>query len=116
MMEPTTWKIVVTGWWPELASCALSIVSTVALVAVLHSCDDKPLQEDWPLGLSLNTVIAFLATVSRSTFVIPVMESLSQAKWLWFRRPRQLRDFAAFDEASRGPWGSLKLAASRRAS
>ncbi|KAI8317435.1 hypothetical protein K4K59_006696 [Colletotrichum sp. SAR11_240] len=38
------------------------------------------------------------------------MESLSQYKWNWYKKsPRPLADFRVFDEASRGPWGSLKL-------
>ncbi|EFQ34321.1 uncharacterized protein GLRG_09465 [Colletotrichum graminicola M1.001] len=44
-----------------------------------------------------------------TSFVLPVVESLSQYKWNWYKSPRPLKDFGAFDEASRGPWGSLKL-------
>ncbi|GKT48240.1 uncharacterized protein ColSpa_08421 [Colletotrichum spaethianum] len=63
----------------------------------------------WPLGLTLNTLIAFLATLARAAFVIPVSESISQLKWLWYRDERPLKDFQDFDSASRGPWGSLQL-------
>ena len=35
---------------------------------------------------------------------------MSQLKWVWFcRRERLMKDIATFDEASRGPWGSLLL-------
>ncbi|TDZ54061.1 hypothetical protein CTRI78_v006493 [Colletotrichum trifolii] len=58
---------------------------------------------------TLNTLVAFLATLARAAFVTPVSESLSQLKWIWFRQPRTLKDFQDFDAASRGVWGSLLL-------
>lgn len=37
--------------------------------------------------------------------------AISQSKWLWYRQsePRRLQDLELFDQASRGPWGSLEL-------
>ncbi|KAM0798814.1 hypothetical protein BDR22DRAFT_857833 [Usnea florida] len=44
-----------------------------------------------------------------------VAKTLGQLKWLWFARPkRPLMDFVAFDEPSKGPWGSLLLSIKRR--
>ncbi|KAF6793355.1 hypothetical protein CMUS01_16104 [Colletotrichum musicola] len=100
---------ILKGWWQELACCAISIVSFVALVFFLRAFNGEPLPS-WPSGITINTVVAFLATISRTAFVIPVAEGLSQAKWNWFKKkPRPLEDFDAFDQASRGPWGSLTL-------
>ena len=45
----------------------------------------------------------------KAAILIVVNEGLSQLKWLWFRDTRRLHDMVAFDEASRGTWGSLKL-------
>ena len=45
----------------------------------------------------------------KAAMLIVVNEGLSQLKWLWFRDSRRLHDMVAFDEASRGTWGSLKL-------
>jgi hypothetical protein len=109
------WRVILKSWWPEIVSCVISIASAMALVLVLMHFRDRPLP-NWPLGLTLNTLIAFLATLSRSTFIIPANESVSQSKWLWFREARPLKDFQTFDEASRGPWGSLKLLIVTRAS
>jgi hypothetical protein len=109
------WRRILSGWWPEMLSCAVSIISTISLVFVLRNYNNNALPQ-WPLGLTLNTLIAFLATVSRSTFIIPVNECVSQSKWLWFRRNKPLKDFQTFDEASRGPWGSLKLVFASQAS
>ncbi|CAI0643376.1 unnamed protein product [Colletotrichum noveboracense] len=38
-----------------------------------------------------------------------VMSGLGQLKWEWFKNPRTLADVVLFDDASRGPWGSLML-------
>lgn len=68
----------------------------------------KPLPE-WQYGLTLNSVISILATFAKASLVLPVAEALGQLKWFWFRRSRTLDDFAAFDEAVRGPYGSAFL-------
>ncbi|KAK1515631.1 uncharacterized protein CCOS01_12829 [Colletotrichum costaricense] len=101
------WQIL-KGWWPEIIWCLISVVCIIVLISVLRSYDNQPLP-NWPLGLTLNTVVAFISTFCRTSFVLPVVESLSQYKWNWYKSPRPLGDFAVFDEASRGPWGSLKL-------
>ncbi|OHW93480.1 hypothetical protein CSPAE12_07918 [Colletotrichum incanum] len=106
--EKQPWSTSLLGWLPELIWCVVSIASVAALAGVLSRFDGQPLPE-WPLGLTLNTLIAFLATLARAAFVIPVSESISQLKWLWYRQERPLKDFQDFDSASRGPWGSLQL-------
>lgn len=102
------WTASLKGWLPELIWSIISIASVAALAGVLSRFDGHRLPE-WPLGLTLNTLIAFLATLARAAFVIPVSESLSQLKWLWYRKERPLKDFQDFDSASRGPWGSIQL-------
>ncbi|KAF6831307.1 hypothetical protein CPLU01_06864 [Colletotrichum plurivorum] len=76
---------------------------------MLRYFNNKPLPQ-WPLGLTLNTAITLLATFARAAFIVPVSESLSQLKWLWYLRARPLKDFQDFDAASRGVWGSVQLA------
>ncbi|KAF4846065.1 hypothetical protein CGCSCA4_v006524 [Colletotrichum siamense] len=97
------------GWWLEIFCCWLSIASLGALVVLLYGFNDQPLP-DWPSGITVNTAVAFISTVARTAFTVPVAEGLSQCKWNWFKKkPRQLRDFDLFDSASRGPWGSMSL-------
>ncbi|KAF4896243.1 hypothetical protein CGCVW01_v013859, partial [Colletotrichum viniferum] len=103
-----SWNATFLAWWQELIWCAISLMSVSALYILLRHYDNRKLP-DWPSGLTLNTVIALLATVARSAFVIPVSEGLSQLKWLWYRKQRTLKDFQDFDAASCGPWGSLQL-------
>ncbi|KAL0935998.1 uncharacterized protein CTRU02_208213 [Colletotrichum truncatum] len=102
------WSSTLFAWLPELIWCLISIASVVGLAILLNQFHEKRLPE-WPLGLTLNTVVALLATFARAAFIVPVSESLSQLKWLWFRKERPLRDFQDFDAATRGPWGSLML-------
>lgn len=108
-LKSQPWKTVLFAWLGELIWSIISLASLVALVALLHRFDKRPLPQ-WPLGLTLNTAIALLATFARAAFVIPVSESLSQLKWLWYLRARPLKDFQDFDAASRGVWGSIQLA------
>lgn len=64
-----------------------------------------------PFGATLNTFLAFFASLAKMAFMIPIVEGLGQLKWLWYLGPRSqpLHDFQLFDEASRGTYGSLKL-------
>ncbi|KAH6651930.1 hypothetical protein BKA67DRAFT_660709 [Truncatella angustata] len=64
----------------------------------------------WVDGITLNTFIAFLASLAKLALMIPVIESLGQLKWIWFAsKPRALDDFQLFDQASRGGLGCIKL-------
>lgn len=100
---------ILEDWWQEILWCFISLAAFVALVLVLKEFNQKPLPR-WPSGMTLNTIIAALSTVARTAFLIPVSEGLSQSKWAWFKKkPRPLADFDMFDQASRGPWGSLGL-------
>lgn len=37
------------------------------------------------------------------------MTVVGQIKWQWFGKVHKLKDFQRIDDASRGPWGSMKL-------
>lgn len=96
-------------WLPEFLWCITSLALFGAIITVLAWRDDKPLP-DWYAGITVNTVIALLATICRASTVIPISEGISQLKWNWLAQgTRPLRDLAVFDEASRGPWGSLRM-------
>lgn len=75
---------------------------------VLSKFDQRSLP-DWPFAITLNTFLAFFATLAKAAFMIPVSAAIARAQWTWFRRERPLHDFHVFDQASRGPWGSLAL-------
>lgn len=97
------------AWSPEAAWCLLSLLVFISLVIVLAEYEGRPMPV-WPLGLTLNTIVALLATLCRFMTFLPVAEGISQLKWIWFTRERRpLQDLYSFDQASRGPWGALLL-------
>ena len=103
-------------WWlPEIFASVLSVACLVCIVAILRVYDRRGLdQVNFPTGLTLNGVIALIATINRVALMVPVGSSLSQEAWLWFSPvthqkvcPTRLRDLELSDDASRGAWGSL---------
>jgi len=101
-------------WWVlEVVALFLSAVLLSATAVLLRHYDDKP-QPGWEMT-SLNTLVAWMGTLSRALVLLPVSRSLGQLKWTWFAtRPRSLADVQSFDDASRGVIGSTQLLLSRR--
>ena len=104
-------------WWPWEWLCELLAVgSLAAMVVVLMVYHGKP-QAEWRQSyFTLNGLVAFLATLTKTGLIIPVSAAIGQRKWLRFlpnkkgqRNARRLGDFEMFDEASRGSIGSTKL-------
>ncbi|GJN70634.1 hypothetical protein PLICBS_004692 [Purpureocillium lilacinum] len=103
-------------WLWEALSLTASTVALVAIIILLRVYQDRTL-EQWGLPVSINAVLAILSAVFKATLALPVTEvnielppGISQLKWFWFAdRARGLDDMQAFDNASRGPWGSLLL-------
>ncbi|KAL8294630.1 hypothetical protein RB597_007752 [Gaeumannomyces tritici] len=96
-------------WWWEIGACALSLVSTVLLFVLLALVEDMAL-ESWPLPIQINSVIAVLTAVARTAMVVPLAACISQLKWGHFElRPNRLGHLQDYDNASRGPWGSLRI-------
>jgi hypothetical protein len=85
------------AWAGEIIWSFLVVLLFLTLVIILTVYDGRPMPK-WPMGLTLNTVIAILATISRAFTVIPITEGLSQLKWNWLAlRKRPLRDLYIFD-------------------
>ncbi|KAK8119784.1 uncharacterized protein PG998_004410 [Apiospora kogelbergensis] len=97
------------SWAPEIAALLCSMVALIALVILLAKEDQKRL-DDWKAPFSLNTVAAILSVLFRTPLAFVVGSCLGQGKWSWFsKRSGPVAVFAAIDEASRGPLGSLQL-------
>ncbi|KAF2019627.1 hypothetical protein BU24DRAFT_419239 [Aaosphaeria arxii CBS 175.79] len=99
---------VFSDWWWELLACVPIIASFSGLIAILRAYQDRPLPK-WPLGLSFNTALSVLGLVFRTPALFIAAEGIGQLKWRWFSKERPLSDLSAYDEATRGPWGSTKL-------
>ncbi|OTA98707.1 hypothetical protein M426DRAFT_28217 [Hypoxylon sp. CI-4A] len=95
-------------WWLEAVSCFLVVGMIAAIIGTVYPYQDRPLPH-WPYDISINTAIAFYAEVMRAAMILVLGECLSQLKWSWFTQPRPLDHIEHYDNASRGPWGSLGL-------
>lgn len=98
-----------SNWNWETFALFISFSSMMVLVALLVYVDGRPLSQ-WSGIISLNALISTLGAISRTSMGFAISSCLAQAKWNWFkRRTDTLIAFDRFDEASRGPWGSLWL-------
>jgi hypothetical protein len=96
-------------WKFELLSMVCSVGALLAIIAVLFAYNGKSMTR-WNAWLRPNTVVSALSTLAKSSMLMAVGQGLGQLKWQHFeRRPRRLLDFDVFENASRGPWGSLCL-------
>ncbi|UQC83650.1 uncharacterized protein CLUP02_09146 [Colletotrichum lupini] len=96
-------------WSLELSAITLSIISFAAILVLLPLYENKPLSS-WTFSISFNAVISTLGAMSRASLAFAISACISQGKWNWFRRrDEDVMVFDRFEEASRGPWGSVRL-------
>lgn len=90
--------------------CSMLNSTYTGIVILLWHYDGKAPPE-FGKGFTLNTLLAFLTSMARACFLVPIVEGISQLKWVWFssRKHRPLVDFQRFDDAARGAIGGLKL-------
>lgn len=100
-------------WWLEIFCAVLGTILLIALALILNAFDGKAVPHfgsAFGSALTLNTIIAILATTAKTCLLFPVAECISQLKWIWFSsRLRRLSDLALFDRASRGLLGCIEL-------
>lgn len=96
-------------WLLELGALLLSSSALFTAIAILASYQGK-LVTEWSFPTSINTVIAVLGAINKATLAFAVSACIGQHKWNLFKaKSGKLGLFECFDEASRGPWGSLWL-------
>lgn len=106
-------KWITDSWLLELGGLFLALLSMGALIVTLLLYQNKGVPQ-WGWGLTLNSLLSILSQITTVSITMVLAEALSQQKWLWFRKSaRSLADFGRFDEASKGPWGSLVLLCSK---
>lgn len=114
-LEQKLWKYsassnIVKRWLLEIMSWLLSALCMSAIIIFLFFLQGKPFPKQWPMNITLNAYIAILSRIASASLMLPVSEALGQLKWSWFQgHSKKMWDFELFDNASRGPWGSLML-------
>lgn len=111
------WKCFwVDTWRLEILAWTFSVSCFVAICILLKVYENK-VRPQLAYNLSLNAIISVLATGCKSALFLVVGEAVCQLKWLYFRGPRQQRlsSMQDFDNASRGPLGSIYIIFSHRA-
>lgn len=99
------------SWLWEILAVLFSLVCVITIIVVLRYEDGRFLDQ-WNLKISVNAVVSFIGALAKSSFMLAIVEIISQLKWLHFQRqPQRLEDLNTYDESSRGPWGSVKLLA-----
>lgn len=79
----------------------------IGILSTLSCLDNHSLSE-WPLLLAPNTMISPFVTVTKTSMLLRIAERISQLKWSYFQEmAHSVAKLQDFDEASRGPWGSL---------
>ncbi|KAM7185982.1 Protein of unknown function (DUF3176) domain containing protein [Naviculisporaceae sp. PSN 640] len=102
--EPLDW-----WWWWELGAAVVSLTCVSLIVAILVRVRDKPLSS-WPLSIQPNSAISILTTLGKAAMMVIVASCLDQLKWRHIQlKARPLQHIQIFDDASRGPWGSLVM-------
>jgi len=97
------------AWSLEIITVAVALGAVGSILGVLAKFNGNALPE-WPYYITLNALIALLAAVTTAAMNISLQNSMSQLKWIHFKESRaRLSDMEAFDEASRGTWGAIKL-------
>ncbi|KAK5658337.1 hypothetical protein OQA88_2313 [Cercophora sp. LCS_1] len=101
-------RVALKPWAFEVLVLGIALGSFAAIIVVLwlFNGEESPA---WRYSINLNSLVAILSTVLRAALMIPVAESISQMKWIWFTKPNKLRLIERFDDASRGSWGSAVL-------
>ena len=107
--EPVSIRASTGSWVLEIIAIVVSAGAIFAIIALLHRENGRSLT-GWKLVVSLNTVVAALGTLARTTLAFALSACIGQQKWNWLRRkPDGLVAWERFDEASRGPWGGTRL-------
>lgn len=101
-------------WTFEILALTVALGAVAAIIGVVFRYNGRALP-DWPHDITLNALIALLATLANATISVCLSSGISQAKWIRFKQSAApLSDMEVFDEASRGSWGSMKLLATAR--
>ncbi|TXC12324.1 hypothetical protein FocTR4_00007592 [Fusarium oxysporum f. sp. cubense] len=100
-------------WSLELALLLLATGLLGSIFAILSAYNTHEMP-DWNgetgVGITLNALIAVIATIFRAILAFVALEVLAQLKWDWITKTfRPVGDMQRYGDVSRGAWGSLML-------
>ena len=95
-------------WRWELFTWLLDSAGFIANIILLVLFDGSR-QSQWKSEVQITALVAALAQLSQSALLVPISSSIGQWKWKWLETERQAIDVDQFDQASRGPDGSMRL-------
>lgn len=90
-----------SGWKLELLACLVFLAALGAIVATIYPYQGKPLPQ-WPLGVSVNTLLAIYGGVMKATMIYVVGSCVAQLQWSWFSPERPLIDLSRLADLSHG--------------
>ena len=94
-------------WAFEVFGIFVSAIASGALVGILWKYNHAPLF-DWH-GITLNTVVSIISTISKTLLMFTVAAAISQWKYVVFSEKQKLIDFDTLDSARDSPLGSIIL-------
>ena len=108
--RPSWWSLMsLDNWVWELGAAILCLCVLASIGGILIAYNNRSVP-DLPESLSINAIISFLASLGKASLMVVLAAAIRQEKWLWFiDKPRPLSMVDSFEEASRGPYGSLHL-------
>lgn len=106
-LKPTRVQRLKDVWMWEVLGLSLSLANIIAIAIVLAILNNKALSS-WKMPIRPNALVSVFASISKSALMLPITECISQFKWLYYSKgERRLQELQSFDDASRGPLGSL---------
>lgn len=113
--QPGTFRLVWRWWRAELLFSIASVFLLAMIITILRLCDGS-----YPIGfhlfdlLTLNGLIALLATINKACLTAPVCSAMMQEMWLYFdseaskeNPTSRLWHMDLYHQASNSSWGSL---------
>jgi len=103
-------------WWlPELGASVLSAVSLACIVYILRTFRGRSATDvHLPKPLTLNGLLAVVATINKACLTVPVYSAMMQEMWIYFAAEAKavvcksrLQEMELYTNASIGTLGSL---------
>lgn len=94
-------------WIWETLALAWALLCLASVIVVLAFISGKSVSS-WRMPIGPNALVGVFSTLSKAALMTVIPACISQLKWIHFSQsPRRLIDMQAYDDASRGPFGSL---------